>query len=433
MILRLLTRISVGLFAVCLLTTATTFAVGVKPLRTEMAIEPGASATATIEVINEENHAITVTPDIGIYTHNDENGFPIRADLDINDGRNISSWISFSEDEIILQAGEKREVSFQVSVPRDAEPGGRYGSLIYTPVVEVNEDQVAVATRVASLLLITVAGEEVLTGELTRFDLQQAEIHGDRPFAFAVGLRNTGNIHIKPTGTISLTNEAGEKLTGIARYLDRQTNEEVITDEIPVNILGGNILPDSTRVFQPEWSDNIAAGSYTADLSLIYGADVQPLTSSFQFSFHPVLNVDSFELVSTTEQSDFILRLANTGDTYERPSGMITIMNDFDFVVGEVGIPDDLAYIAPGETVDVVIPWITKDLPNGSYVAHLAAVYGPADTPLTAKTSFGDSFFASIVGVLTLLGIGVLLIGGASWYLLRHRKPMFEAHISNDK
>jgi len=431
MTIRLLARTSLMFFAACFIAVSAAFAVGVKPLRTEITIEPGSSATATIEIFNEENHVITVQPDIGTYTRNDEDGFPVRADFDSDDVRNIANWVSFPEDVITLQAGEKREVTFTVRAPKGAEPGGRYGSLIYTPVVDAGADEVAVVTRVASLLLITVAGDKVIDGELARFDLEQADAYGDRPFAFAVGLRNTGNIHIKPTGTITLINEDGEQMTGIARYLDKQTNTEIITDEIPVNIFGGNILPDSTRVFQSTWREGVVPGSYTAKLDLSYGAGTRPITSSFDFSLYPHVNVTSFELVPANDSSTFMLVLANTGDTHERPHGTIAILNDFDFIVAELGIPENLAYIAPGETGTIEIPWLSKELPDGHYTARLTATYGPTNALLTAETTFGSSGHWPLI-MSIVIGIGLLIAAGA-WHIIRRKKPMLEAHISDYK
>ena len=61
-----------GTLCVLALTISTVLAVGVKPVRTELIIDPGGSGSATIRVINSENVPVTVRPEITVYTKNDQ-------------------------------------------------------------------------------------------------------------------------------------------------------------------------------------------------------------------------------------------------------------------------------------------------------------------------------------------------------------------------
>ena len=38
-----------------------------------------------------------------------------------------------SGDAITIQPGEKKEIPFTITVPKDAEPGGQYGAIFFTP------------------------------------------------------------------------------------------------------------------------------------------------------------------------------------------------------------------------------------------------------------------------------------------------------------
>ncbi len=74
---------------------------------------------------------------------------------------------------------------------------------------------------------------------------------------FWVPIKNIWNTHIKPSGQIILTDEDGKVIKSIWR--ETITNEqwavigEKIVDYIPFNDQGGNILPQTTRLFESEW------------------------------------------------------------------------------------------------------------------------------------------------------------------------------------
>jgi P pilus assembly chaperone PapD len=113
--------------AVCLLflNLATASAIGIKPLRIELTIDPGNSATATLRVINSEANDLTLKPEVVIYTKNDEKGFPVAEELAANDPANIRSWITFEDSQIELLANSEKAVNFTVTVPKDAAQIGR--------------------------------------------------------------------------------------------------------------------------------------------------------------------------------------------------------------------------------------------------------------------------------------------------------------------
>lgn len=392
--------------------------IGVKPLRTELFINPGSSQSAVITVINGEQQDIQAQPTIEVYTKNDESGFPVSIDLDTDDPRNIESWVSFSEDMTELPAGGEQQVTVTVTVPEGAEPGGRYAAVLYEPITEPGEGGVQIRSRVASLLLITVGGEQIRSGEVQSFTLSENAAN-DKPLNFDIQFENTGNVHLSPSGTVTLTDQDGNVLENIARYMDRETGEEIVSNEIPANPNNGNVLPGSFRIFGAEWNENIQTGTFTAELNLRFPGSNEPIVRSTEFSFEEDFALDRFDLDRTENGADFILKMSNDGTLQERPVGMITVENEFGQMVSEIEMPEDLEYTLPGESTTYTIPWIAKELPEGKYTATINLKQGVTNYDVSDSITFGTKTnWASILGILA-----VVVISGMGYMLVNQNKP----------
>ncbi|MBU1089607.1 DUF916 domain-containing protein [Patescibacteria group bacterium] len=411
------------------LTVSAAFAVGVKPVRTELTIDPGGSASATIRVINSENVPITVRPEVTIYTKNDEEGFPVAAeDLPADHPMNIRDWIEFPAEDLSLEPNSEKEVTFKVNVPADAQPGGKYASIIYTSVDDAASGEVKVQVAVPSLILVKVTGEEIHSGEVLSFGVKNGNLLGDQNPILAVSFQNNGNVHEKPSGSVTLTDSmTGEQLTQIARYYDDVSGELIIADAIPLNLTGGNVLPGSSRTFTAEWNENIRSGKFIAVSSLKYGSEPTIATSA-EIEINEDLQLNSFEINQLEASTDFTITLTNNGNVYEKLEGKIEIINDFESVVASVPIPEDagyivaslsipenVGYIAPGATAKITVPWLEKQVPAGKYTAKLAAFYGFENASLESEVQFVSAannlpyYFAIGGGVIVLLLIAVII------------------------
>ncbi|MDD3793869.1 MAG: hypothetical protein PHI37_03595 [Candidatus Gracilibacteria bacterium] len=79
----------------------------------------------------------------------------------------------------------------------------------------------------------------------------------DFNIGFEIPFSNEGNTHIKPTGKITLVDENGNNIKGVGKEIIKNDMGtimgEKIVDYIPVNDNGGNVLPETTRIFKSEW------------------------------------------------------------------------------------------------------------------------------------------------------------------------------------
>lgn len=104
--------------------------------------------------------------------------------------------------------------------------------------------------------------------------------------------QNSGTVHLKPQGVIRVTNMFG----GTSAV-------------IPVNAAGGNVLPDSNRVYSAKWQKaelpenaselvkewkNFGFGPYTATLILNYGETNQVVSAETSFWVMPWMLVVLF-------------------------------------------------------------------------------------------------------------------------------------------
>ncbi|UFX83498.1 WxL protein peptidoglycan domain-containing protein [Candidatus Absconditicoccus praedator] len=239
--------------------------ISISPLRFEFDLEPGESVDEVVRVSNNADESVTLYTSKEDFVAGDETGNPQfvdRSDLP-NPDNALSRWISASQENITLGPGETREISFSIDIPEDAEPGGHYGALFFSP--GGGDGQVSVVSRLGALMLVDVDGEVEIDGELSSFDFGRAlggeffeEDHFDSfPISFKTRFENKGNVHIQPTGRIEIIDEDGNQLEDIGK--ERITSPqgafvgEELVDYIPINDAGGNVLPDSTRAFESEW------------------------------------------------------------------------------------------------------------------------------------------------------------------------------------
>jgi hypothetical protein len=127
---------------------------------------------------------------------------------------------------------------------------------------QASEGTTAVAQRVGALVLLRVSGNVTENAVIETFEAPKYTQNS--PVLFTLRLKDEGNTHIRPKGTIVITNMFGAKV-----------------DEISLN--GQNILPGATRKMDTEWKRPNLLGYYTATLVATYGQQNLPLTAATKF------------------------------------------------------------------------------------------------------------------------------------------------------
>jgi hypothetical protein len=189
-----------------------------------------------------------------------------------DDPREVTgSWITLAASELTLAAGESREVPFSVTIPADARAGQHLGGIVaetvaLEEVVNVNNDaesasfQVKVQSRNAMAVQVNLPG-----AVMEQIDVMGIAAGGQGGYqTLAIGMSNSGNVMLKPTGRLLVSDDAGTQVQDLQFSMD-------------------TFLPE-TAVDFPLFVENQAlpTGEYLADLTLQYGENQE---STHQLSF----------------------------------------------------------------------------------------------------------------------------------------------------
>jgi len=174
----------------------------------------------------------------------------------------LKDYISVPEKTFILKHGERATVPVTISIPADAEAGGKYGSVVVSTVSRAvatstsgAQGGAAIISRIGTLIFLTVPGNVAKAGSLKDF-----KIAGDKkffvagPVNFQLLFENTGAIHLDPYGEIDIKNMLGEQVAQI-------------------NLDPWFALPDSLRLREATWDRGTLFGIYTATAKINRGYD----------------------------------------------------------------------------------------------------------------------------------------------------------------
>lgn len=278
-IFALLVVFLVGVLAVPLAGQAIT----VSPPLIEIEADKGDTINQTLKVRNETDAPVTYYLTSERFTAGGEEGAPVFVGEDIG----LSTWMDFPVEAITIPGSETIEVPFTINIPDFAGPGGHYAAIFLStipPDKREGTSQVQIASKIGSLVLVRIAGEITEGAEIKEFKTM-ADTYDSLPVDFVTRVENTGNVHVKPIGTVLVKNMFGS-----------------IAGQVAVNDAGGNVLPKQIRKFETSWvknpnvtqantfwgkyrqqKENYAFGKYTAEMTLAYGTAGKLLTAETSF------------------------------------------------------------------------------------------------------------------------------------------------------
>lgn len=195
---------------------------GIKPVDSAGAffaetLEPGEQKELTVELANtgeEDVDALTYAADVYTLVNG---GLGVRLSGEPISG--ATTWIDYPTSAMALPKGEGKEVTFTLSVPDDAQPGEYVTSLVVQNAEAVQSDgdlKVDQILRQAIAIAITVPGDERPTLEIGAATYQRDPLID----SLVIEIRNTGNVHLKPAGTIDIVDAAGTTVFNEAIGMD---------------------------------------------------------------------------------------------------------------------------------------------------------------------------------------------------------------------
>ncbi len=262
-------------------------ALTISPPTFEVTAQPGESKSLSIRVINDQSAAVTLFTSTANFRAQGETGQPdFLFDVQTAD---LASWIKPEKTSFTLEAGDSTFAPFTIDVPADAEPGGHYASLFFgTGAPVADGGQVGIESKLGALIILSVAGDTRESAAIKEFATGPGR-RNHLPAPFVLRIENTGNVHFRPAGFVTVRNMFGG-----------------VSATIPVNPKEGAVLPASVRRFDLQWQrvdqqdaggnffqeladewTNFAFGPYSAEAVVTYGSSGRTLTAAAKFSIFP--------------------------------------------------------------------------------------------------------------------------------------------------
>lgn len=237
----------------------------------EIQAEAGKTYTAKISLLNVTTADLVYSTTANDFRAKDEAG---TAEVLLNGylpaSSSMAKWIQ-PIGTIAIKAKQTKQIEIRVVVPKDAEPGGHYGIIRFTgSAPEIDDNGVALIGSTGPLILVRVSGDIKEALDINEFFAvkgnKRKSMFETGPIGFVERIKNTGNVHLKPVGDLTVTNMFGKNVSSLK-----------------INESKSNVLPDSIRKFDQTMNNKWLFGRYTASMSVAYGTKGQVLLASTSF------------------------------------------------------------------------------------------------------------------------------------------------------
>lgn len=239
------------------------------PSNIELFVKPGDTVVKEINVINFTGTDVAINANRRNFTAQGEEG-----EVSLNtseDSYSLASWITVTPEKNTISNNKSQKFTVTVKIPANAEPGGHFGSVVFATVTDkknLKQTGAVVSQEIASLILVKIAGDVNENAIIESFKSLKP-FYELGPVSFETRVKNDSTVHIKPEGTLTVTDMFGQKLTG-------QMEQR-------------NILPGAIRKIPGMLSNKLLIGKYTASISLVYGSkNNTPLVTQTTFWAFPV-------------------------------------------------------------------------------------------------------------------------------------------------
>lgn len=232
---------------------------------------PGDNLSESLKVGNNSNTDLVYSIDVANFTAQGDEGGVEYLDAESNNSYALAKWIEISPTKFTVTAGQEKTINFSIKIPKNAEPGGHYASIItrLASSTQFEGSGASVQSDVGSLVLLRVSGNTTEKASIVSFKTDNF-YYKSAPINFELKTKNEGNVHVAPEGTIVITNIFGKKVA-----------------EMPLN--KANVLPGAERTVKTVFEGKRLLGHYNASLVFNYGDAKQIITATTSFIVIPPL------------------------------------------------------------------------------------------------------------------------------------------------
>jgi hypothetical protein len=185
----------------------------------------------------------------------------------------VGSWLSLSTTSLTLRPGQHKTVHFTVRVPANADPGQWVGGVVAETSRQVtgpkSKQKASVQIKIRDLTIVAVQVNVPGPARIA-FTIGGVKTGGQRGFQEVIThIASTGNVLVKPTGTVTVLNKQGKALQVLTFKMD-------------------TFLPQTAIDYPLLLKKALPPGDYTANVRLtipgVAGAQAKVVTAHPAFS-----------------------------------------------------------------------------------------------------------------------------------------------------
>ena len=247
--------LNVVLLALLLLAALNAFgqSIALAPAQIVQDFKPGVPFEYALAVQNKGNESVELHVQITDFWYNQKNEKIF--DAPGTSPRSAANWIQFVPEKFEVPAGGSQEMKAVITPPADAR-GGYYAVLfVESKPLDAHQQtsdgkRVFTNMRLGCLVMLTAKGTEAFNVNLA--DLHLTPPSDNQGLKLTFSIDNQSNTHVFPQARMAILNP-DHKLMGKAETQSKR------------------FLPGQKDNMEVDWNGELAAGDYTAVLSLVYG------------------------------------------------------------------------------------------------------------------------------------------------------------------
>ncbi len=241
------------------------------PASQELNLSPGQSAVADVKFFNRGNTPVSGLFRVADFLVFNNQGDPVIIDnpSQANPKFSASQWFTLPFDKATIAPYSEVEIQTQINIPQNVKPGGRYAAIYFEPSGLIpqagqtgQEKGLAISARIASLVYIKIPGNIIEHAYVSNFFTKSFYEYG--PAEIETDIVNQGDYHIRPSGTITVTNLFG-------KAVDQEKLE------------ARNIFPDGSLIYKNTVGSKWMLGRYKVTLAATYATKGSTLMATTYF------------------------------------------------------------------------------------------------------------------------------------------------------
>jgi hypothetical protein len=233
---------------------ARAFQFNVDPPKVILSIKPGDKKSGYVTITNtspKDSVHLKAYPLDVIYLPDGSNDFVPLGSTPWS----LGEWLKIKPDEFDIPPKQEQVIRFQVKVPPKAR-GGYYGVIFFEmrspQTITKDQATVTIGVRIGTIVLVEVAGTSAYEASLNTLTV----VKKDNKYQVECTIQNSGNILIRPFGTIQILDPGGKVVTQMALNPNKE-----------------GVFQQTSRKFTVVCKEPLKEGQYVVRALLDYGGE----------------------------------------------------------------------------------------------------------------------------------------------------------------